>query len=151
MGANASTSANGGNRQSGAPLDHYQGITFLSPSSSLPQPDPLSPVHSSRYRTICLLTRNQESVRSLSPLHNQVSLNFEEKWFRFRSLALREHPDKNPNDIEGATLRFSRIQAAYEVLSDEQERAWYDDHQEEILNPSSSSDNSSESSLHFLY
>lgn len=35
--------------------------------------------------------------------------------------------------MEEATQLFTGIQAAYEVLSDPQERAWYDSHREQIL------------------
>lgn len=71
----------------------------------------------------------------------------------FRKLALEWHPgfffniifiyaffclnlsfsDKNPHRLEEAHERFTVIQQAYDVLSDPQERAWYDRHREEIL------------------
>ncbi|TPX62916.1 hypothetical protein PhCBS80983_g00035 [Powellomyces hirtus] len=51
----------------------------------------------------------------------------------YRRKALELHPDKNIDRIEEATHLFSQIQQAYEVLSDEQERAWYDSHREAIL------------------
>ena len=41
--------------------------------------------------------------------------------------------DKNAHRAEEATAEFQLIQAAYAVLSDPQERAWYDDHREAIL------------------
>ena len=54
----------------------------------------------------------------------------------YRKKALQYHPDKNPDNVEEATEMFANIRTAYEVLSDPQERAWYDDHREQILNDS---------------
>ncbi|KAI2634528.1 DnaJ domain-containing protein [Xylaria nigripes] len=51
----------------------------------------------------------------------------------YRKKALELHPDRNFGDVENATRKFAEVQAAYEVLSDTQERAWYDSHSDAIL------------------
>ena len=38
--------------------------------------------------------------------------------FSYRKMALRWHPDKNPDNKEEAEKRFKEISEAYEVLSD---------------------------------
>jgi curved DNA-binding protein CbpA len=59
--------------------------------------------------------------------------NDEELKKSYRKLALKWHPDKNPDNLEEAHKQFQVIQAAYDVLSDPQERAWYDKHRDQIL------------------
>lgn len=44
----------------------------------------------------------------------------------FRKLAMRWHPDKNPDCVEEASKRFQNIGEAYDVLSDAKKRAVYD-------------------------
>ena len=44
----------------------------------------------------------------------------------YRKLAAEHHPDKNPDDVAGATQRFREITAAYETLSDPGKRSRYD-------------------------
>lgn len=50
----------------------------------------------------------------------------------YRKLAIQYHPDKNPGDAE-AEEKFKDLGAAYEVLSDEEQRKIYDEHGEEGL------------------
>eukprot|EP01031_Cornospumella_fuschlensis_P049182 gene49182-60204_t len=52
---------------------------------------------------------------------------------QYRKLALQHHPDKNVGQEDQATAAFKEISTAYAVLSDPQERKWYDDHRESIL------------------
>ncbi|KAG0132906.1 hypothetical protein HOY82DRAFT_669238 [Tuber indicum] len=51
----------------------------------------------------------------------------------YKKKALELHPDRNYDNVEEATRLFTGIQAAYEVLSDPEEREWYDSHREQIL------------------
>ncbi|KKY15021.1 putative meiotically up-regulated protein [Phaeomoniella chlamydospora] len=51
----------------------------------------------------------------------------------YRRKALELHPDRNYGNVEEATKLFAEIQSAYEVLSDPQERAWYDSHRDVLL------------------
>ncbi|KAI9670109.1 MAG: hypothetical protein M1829_004837 [Trizodia sp. TS-e1964] len=51
----------------------------------------------------------------------------------YRKKALELHPDRNFGNIENTTKLFAEVQSAYEILSDPQERAWYDAHRDAIL------------------
>ena len=44
----------------------------------------------------------------------------------FRKLAMKYHPDRNPDNREEAEAKFKEAKAAYDILSDEQKRAHYD-------------------------
>jgi DnaJ homolog subfamily A member 5 len=51
----------------------------------------------------------------------------------YRRKALELHPDRNYGNVEETTRLFAEVQTAYEVLSDPQERAWYDSHKDILL------------------
>ncbi len=51
----------------------------------------------------------------------------------YRKLAMKHHPDKNPND-KAAEEKFKEISHAYDVLSDEQKRAAYDRYGHDAFN-----------------
>ncbi|XP_070276328.1 dnaJ homolog subfamily B member 3-like isoform X2 [Myotis yumanensis] len=52
----------------------------------------------------------------------------------YRKLALKWHPDKNPENKEEAERKFKRVAEAYEVLSDAKKRDIYDRYGKEGLN-----------------
>ncbi|XP_043259214.1 uncharacterized protein LOC122401254 isoform X2 [Colletes gigas] len=51
----------------------------------------------------------------------------------YRQLALKWHPDKNPDNLEEANKKFKEISEAYEVLIDEKKRRVYDQYGKEGL------------------
>lgn len=55
----------------------------------------------------------------------------------YRKLALKWHPDKNPDNQKEAEKRFKEISEAYEVLSDKKKRDIYDRYGKEGLSKSS--------------
>lgn len=60
--------------------------------------------------------------------------------FRYRKLALRWHPDKNPDNQQEATVKFRELSEAYEVLIDDKKRKIYDQYGKEgLLNAGRSS------------
>lgn len=62
------------------------------------------------------------------------SSNADEIKKAYRRLALKWHPDKNPNEQELATKKFKEISEAYEVLSDDKKRRMYDQYGRDGVN-----------------
>ena len=44
----------------------------------------------------------------------------------YRKLSMKYHPDRNQDDVEGATKKFQSIQEAHAILSDKEKRKTYD-------------------------
>ncbi|XP_057525278.1 uncharacterized protein LOC130804738 [Amaranthus tricolor] len=65
----------------------------------------------------------------------QVDRNAKEEDLKkaYRKLAMKWHPDKNPNNKKDAEAKFKQISEAYDVLSDPQKRQIYDQYGEEGL------------------
>uniref|UniRef100_A0A1J3E3J3 DnaJ-like protein subfamily B member 13 n=1 Tax=Noccaea caerulescens TaxID=107243 RepID=A0A1J3E3J3_NOCCA len=61
------------------------------------------------------------------------SANDDELKKAYRKLAMKWHPDKNPNNKKEAEAKFKQISEAYDVLSDPQKRAIYEQCGEEGL------------------
>ncbi len=54
----------------------------------------------------------------------------------YKKMALVYHPDKAPKgEQEAYKNKFQTINEAFQVLSDVNQRAWYDSHRAEFLNP----------------
>ena len=53
----------------------------------------------------------------------------------YRKLAMKYHPDRNPDDSE-ASEKFKELSEAYEILSDDQKRQAYDNFGHEGVNSS---------------
>lgn len=57
---------------------------------------------------------------------NNKSATQEEISKSYKELALRYHPDKNPDNLKFATEKFKEVQEAFDVLSDDSKKLNYD-------------------------
>ncbi|KAF0986207.1 hypothetical protein HZS_7791 [Henneguya salminicola] len=51
----------------------------------------------------------------------------------YRKLAIKHHPDKNKDNEKESKEKFIKIQKAFEILHDPQERSWYDQNKSTLI------------------
>nr|GEV04888.1 DnaJ homolog subfamily B member 4 [Tanacetum cinerariifolium] len=83
------------------------------------------------------------SVQKLKVSGEDRTANDDDLKKAYRKLAMKWHPDKNPNNKEEAKAKFVQISEAYQVLSDPQKKSLYDQHGEEGLKEMPQSDSNS--------
>ncbi|KAG3290880.1 dnaJ homolog subfamily B member 7 [Ictidomys tridecemlineatus] len=69
----------------------------------------------------------------------------------YRKVALKWHPDKNPENKEEAERKFKEVAEAYEVLSNDEKRDIYDKYGKEGLNGGGGSHFEDESEYSFIF
>lgn len=74
--------------------------------------------------SLALLVQRRLSPRTRRRPWNGIQVTF---------LCTLIHADKNMHQLELAGEMFKEIKQAYSILTDPQERAWYDSHRESIL------------------
>eukprot|EP00796_Vickermania_ingenoplastis_P009247 gene9247-6500_t len=72
---------------------------------------------------------------------------YEEIRKAYKLKSLQYHPDKNYGNQEEAAIKFKEVHNAYAVLSNDEERAWYDSHREQILHGGENGDDPNEMDL----
>eukprot|EP00291_Cryptomonas_curvata_P015004 CAMPEP_0172153902 /NCGR_PEP_ID=MMETSP1050-20130122/1720_1 /TAXON_ID=233186 /ORGANISM="Cryptomonas curvata, Strain CCAP979/52" /LENGTH=128 /DNA_ID=CAMNT_0012822525 /DNA_START=326 /DNA_END=708 /DNA_ORIENTATION=- len=76
-------------------------------------------INNVRYYTTLGLPQGEESEDAIKKAYKKSAL----KW----------HPDRNPTKKELAEKKFKEVSEAYEVLSDPNKKAFYDQHGEDAL------------------
>jgi len=84
-----------------------------------------------RVRSLILFEPTKPLISPHDPTRSATNALRIKKAYRRKALLL--HPDRNYGNTEASTALFAQVLAAYEVLSDPQERAWYDSHEDAIL------------------
>jgi len=91
---------------------------------------------------------NKDTKGYYQTLNVLTDASYDEIKKSYKKLAMKWHPDKNPQNVEEATEKFKKIAEAYDVLGNEEKRRIYDSNDFFTGNFSSNSNTSQFHSFH---